>query len=231
MKGIRERIIDIRNSIETLKKEKSIERDIKIIAVSKTFPSDAIKEAYESGIKDIGENRYQEALKKIEELKELDINWHFIGTLQTNKIRKIMEKFSIIQSVSKIKHIDKIDEIAAEKGISYPFLIEINIGEEKSKSGFLNEQIDEVLDIISNKNNIILKGFMAIPPYSPEPENSRKYFIEMREIFERYRAFVSDNVSIEELSMGMSEDYLIAIEEGATMVRIGRGIFGERSYK
>jgi len=231
MKGIRERIKEIKDSIKSIKKKNSIERDIKIIAVSKTFPSQAIKEVYKEGIKDIGENRYQEAIKKIEELKDFDIYWHFIGTLQTNKIRKIMEKFSIIQSVSKIKHIEKIDEIAKEKEIVYPFLIEINIGEEKSKSGFLKNQIDDVLDIVSRKNNIILKGFMAIPPYNPNPENSRKYFIEMKDIFDRYRAYITDNISIEELSMGMSEDYLIAIEEGATMVRIGRGIFGERSYK
>ncbi len=229
MKGIKERIKKIKSNIESVKAEKGINREVKIIGVSKTFPAEAIKEAFEAGIRDIGENRYQEAIEKIKILEQLSINWHFIGTLQTNKIRKIMNSFSIIQSVSKVKHIEKIDEIAREKGIIYPFLIEINIGEEKSKSGFLKSQIDEILDIVSKKDNILLKGLMTIPPYSPNPEDSRKYFVEMREIFEKYRAYLSDNVSIEELSMGMTEDYLIAIEEGATMVRIGRGIFGERS--
>ncbi len=228
MKGIKERIEKIRENIRSVKEKRGIEHEIKIIAVSKTFPPEAIEEVYKAGIKEIGENRYQEAIKKINELKDFDINWHFIGTLQTNKIKKIMDSFSIIQSVSKTKHIEKIDDIAREKGIKFPFLLEINIGEEKSKSGFLKEQLDEIFDFISKKDNILMKGFMTIPPYDPNPQNSRKYFVQMREIYEKYKPFSSDNISVEELSMGMSEDYIVAVEEGATMVRIGRGIFGER---
>ncbi len=229
MNNIAENINFIKDKILSIKENYSVKNDITIVAVSKTFPPSFIKEALNSGINNIGENRYQEAKPKIKELIDLKIKWHFIGTLQTNKIRKIMELFHLIQSVSNIKHIDKIDAIAEEKRIVYPFFIEINIGGEKNKSGFLIDEIKDAIDKIKEKKNIVLKGLMCIPPYSENSENSRAYFGKMKNIFDELKKENNGtNILLEELSMGMSEDYEIAIQEGATMVRIGRAIFGKR---
>jgi pyridoxal phosphate enzyme (YggS family) len=229
MKYIENNLKNIKDRISLIRKEYSIEREITIVAVSKTFTPLHIKAVCESGIKNIGENRYQEAKPKIDELSGLGIIWHFIGTLQTNKIRKIMESFDLIQSVGEIKHIDKIDSIAKEKGVVYPVFIEINIGKEENKAGFPVDDIEYIINHIKEKQNIVLKGMMCIPPYSPNPEDSRKYFIKMKKIYDEAEKMNNGkNIRLEELSMGMSEDYLIAIEEGATMVRIGRGIFGKR---
>ncbi len=229
MKYIENNLKNIKERISLIKKENSIERDITIVAVSKTFTPLHIKTVFESGIKDIGENRYQEAKPKIDELNDLNINWHFIGTLQTNKIRKIMNSFSLIQSVSEIKHIDKIDSIAEEKKVVYPIFIEINIGEESNKSGFSIDETGKIIERIKERKNIVLKGVMCIPPYSSNPEDSRKYFQKMKKIYDELRENNNGkNIQTEELSMGMSDDFEIAVEEGATMVRIGRGIFGKR---
>lgn len=194
-------------------------KDTNLIAVSKTKPIEMIKEAYNLGIRDFGENKVQELLAKIDKLPK-DIKWHMIGHLQTNKVKDIVDKVYLIHSVDSIKLAKVIDKEANKKNIIPNILIEINIANEESKFGFKIEEIDNVIKEIKKLKNINIEGLMCIAPFTVNPEDNRKYFKQMNKLKEKY------NLNI--LSMGMSNDYKIAIEEKSNYVRIGTKIFGER---
>jgi PLP dependent protein len=199
-------------------------KNILLAAVTKTRTIEEIKEAIGSGIMIIAENKVQEAEKKYDELEDLfrrkEIEFHFIGHLQSNKIKKAVEMFDVIQTVDSLKLSEDIDKRAKEIGKTQRIFIEVNIGREHQKSGVMPEKINLLVDEIKKLKNIRLEGLMCIPPHSENKEDSRKYFSEMKKIF--------DQLHLRYLSMGMSNDYLIAIEEGSNMIRIGRGIFGDR---
>ncbi len=224
--------MSIKDNIERVKekikkaKEKSGKKDfIYLLGATKGVTVEKIKEAMDSGLKLFGENRIQEALPKIEKLKGEDINWHFIGHLQKNKAKDAIENFSLIQSIDSLGLAKRLQQIAQIEEKMVEILVEINIGGEATKYGVMVEELPQFIEEIAKFDNLKLKGIMAIPPYNPDPEKVRPYFKQMYEIYEKLSSIFS---SIEYLSMGMSEDYEVAIEEGSNMVRIGRAIFGER---
>lgn len=190
---------------------------IRLIAVTKTIPVEKIREAIACGISDVGENRLQEALPKREALKNSPLTWHFIGHLQTNKARKAVETFNWIQSVDRVQLAEKLNQVAANP---IPVLIEVKLHEEPNKSGVSESALPEFVEMFPRYERLQLRGLMAIPPFLENPEDVRPYFRNLRRLAERFR--------LSEISMGMSNDFEIAIEEGATMVRIGTALFGER---
>ncbi len=197
--------------------------EIKLMGATKTVPAERILEAAEAGLRLFGENRVQEGIKKMEELQGIDLEFHFIGVLQSNKVRKAVEHFSAIHSVSSLRLARKIDRVAGEKGLEYPVFFELNLSEEESKSGFPLEEFFASLEEISSLKNLKPMGLMTIPPLGVDP---RPYFARLREILEKIKGDFGPQ--FKELSMGMSDDFEIAVEEGATIVRVGRAIFGER---
>ncbi len=235
---IREKILDnIKNVKERIKRacERSgrNENEIKIVAVSKTFSSDFIKFAYEGGIRDFGENYVQEALKKINELKELKITWHFIGHLQRNKAKFIPGNFDYLHSLDSIELLKELEKrcSAAQKEIKA--LVQINIGKEQTKSGIMPENVFEFFEkaLEFEPKYVKICGLMIIPPPPKDKEDSRKYFRELMKIKEECaRKGIPENM-LAEISAGMSDDFEVAIEEGATIVRLGRAIFFERERK
>jgi pyridoxal phosphate enzyme (YggS family) len=190
---------------------------IRLIAVTKTVPPEDIREAAECGITHIGENRLQEALPKREALKDLNLTWHFIGHLQTNKAKKVVENFDWVQCVDRMELAAKLNQ-AAEKPL--PVLIEVKLHEEKNKSGIDATGLPDLVEQFGACERLQLRGLMAIPPPSENPEDARPYFRRLHELGHRFR--------LPELSMGMSHDFEVAIEEGATILRIGTALFGER---
>ncbi len=226
MNKICDKIKKIMENIEKAKLRGGFNHNVKLIAVSKTFPSERIREVYNCGIADFGENYAQEMLKKQEELKDLNIRWHFIGHLQKNKAKYIYNRIEYLHSLDSIELAEILNKKLKKDKIKLKVLIQINIGNEPTKYGILKEEIDEFIEQVKKYEFLLVKGFMCIPPIEENIENTRKYFKEMRKIFEKYK-----NDKITELSMGMSSDYEIAVEEGATMVRIGTLIFGRRDYK
>lgn len=200
--------------------------EIKVVAVSKTFPAEFIRWANEFGIKDFGENYVQEALKKMEELKDLNITWHFVGRIQTNKIKNIIANFDYVHSLSSEDQILEFEK--RWKGMRrLRAFLQINIGREKTKGGIYEEDVLEFLRRFHERNprSLELVGLMIIPPPVSDPEDSRVYFRRLREIRD---LLVRSGYLLPELSMGMSDDFEVAVEEGATILRIGRAIFGER---
>ncbi len=204
--------------------------DIIVLAASKTQPPEKLLEAYEAGIRYFGENRVQEGMKKINQLKDEmpETHWHLIGGLQTNKAKYAVRYFEMIHSLDRESLADEIDKRAEKIGKIQDVLIEVNIGEEKSKYGVKPEDVKSLFEYTLNKKNIRILGLMCIPPYFEDREKSRPYFARLREIKEEIEK--EFRYPLPHLSMGMSHDFEIAIEEGATIVRIGTAIFGERVY-
>jgi pyridoxal phosphate enzyme (YggS family) len=203
--------------------------EVSLLGATKGVDVETIKLANQFGLKIFGENRVQEFLPKFQELPYLE--WHFIGRLQTNKIKYIYDKVRLIHSIDSPQQIDELEKRCAKAGKTCSVLIEINIGGEESKGGINPEKVDHLIEKISNSSHVILKGFMTIPPIEDDDMKLRGYFRKMKEIFEKYKKLNYNNVNIEVLSMGMSGDFEVAIEEGATLVRIGTKIFGERPKK
>jgi pyridoxal phosphate enzyme (YggS family) len=199
--------------------------DIQIVGVCKGHSSDKIREAYECGIRIIGENKTQEADIHQADLSDLDIDWHFIGKLQKNKINRILNNFNFIQSVDGVKSIEHIHKRVLD---SRDVFIEINIGEEKTKSGFTENGLLKAINYIQKLNRVNIVGMMAIPPSVDDPEDVRPFFERIRNLKDEINSMNLKNFDIQHLSMGMSYDYDIAIEEGATMIRIGTALFGRR---
>ena len=201
--------------------------DITLVAVTKTISPERIKEAINSGITDFGENKVQELLSKYDEIKN-NVNWHMIGHLQTNKVKNIVEKIKMIHSVDSIRLVEEIDKRAKKIGNKIDILIEINIGYEASKYGILPEKLNHILEQTVIYTNVCIKGLMCIAPYVENPEQNRKYFENMYNMYIDMKSNPRHNMDVRFLSMGMSGDYEIAIEEGANIVRIGSSLFGNR---
>lgn len=227
---ILENIEKVRNNInEACKKSGRNPEEVTLIAVSKTKPYTDIEEALPSGVLDYGENKVQELADKYEILPK-DIRWHMIGHLQRNKVKYLVGKVQLIHSVDSIRLANQIELEFAKKDEIANILIEVNMAEEESKFGVkANETIDLIIEI-SKLPHIRIKGLMTIAPFTENPESNRVYFSKMKKLSVDIREKNIDNVSMGVLSMGMTGDYQVAIEEGATMVRVGTGIFGERNY-
>ncbi len=200
--------------------------EVQILGVAKSQPSERIREAFECGVTMIGENKTQEAEIHQEELQDLGVSWHFIGKLQKNKINRILKHFDFIQSVDGVKSLEHIHKRVAE-GIEV--FIEINIGDEKNKSGFTVDGLRKAINYIKLLDRVKVTGLMAIPPYSDDPEDVRPYFRKVRDLKDELNGLKLPNFDIHHLSMGMSGDYEVAVEEGATMIRIGTSLFGRRN--
>ena len=203
--------------------------DITLISVTKTHGAELINEAIDAGAKDIGENKAQELCNKYDDVKP--VRWHFIGHLQTNKVKTIVDKVVMIHSVDSDKLASEIDKRAKSSGVVMDILVEINIGMEDSKSGATEEEARDLIKKIRDEyQNLRVRGLMCVPPITDNPENSRRYFRKLKDIFESIKELLEDE-SFDTLSMGMSGDYEVAIEEGATVVRVGTAIFGAREYR
>ncbi|MBO4389678.1 MAG: YggS family pyridoxal phosphate-dependent enzyme [Lachnospiraceae bacterium] len=209
--------------------------EVTLIAVSKTNPAAAVIDAVENGDQLVfGENKVQELCEKIDEvaaaLPEAQIRWHMIGHLQRNKVKYLMGRVELIHSVDSLRLAEEIDKESAKAGVITPILLEVNMAEEESKFGLKAEEVEPLLMQLSSFKHIQVKGLMTIAPYVSDPEENRPVFRAMRELFIDMNAKNMDNISMNILSMGMTGDYQVAVEEGATMVRVGTGIFGARNY-
>ncbi len=203
--------------------------DIKLIAVTKTVDVERIKSAYQYGILDMGENRVQELLEKYDKLAT-ECRWHLIGHLQTNKVKYIIDKVDMIHSVDSIQLAKEIDARAAKFGIKMNILMQVNVSGEQSKFGISPQEVNDFIKIISEYGNISLRGLMTIAPYAENTEAIRDVFKKLYGIYIDIKQKKLDNVTMDYLSMGMSNDFEVAIEEGANIVRIGTDIFGKRDY-
>ena len=204
--------------------------DVTLIAVSKTKPVEMLQTVYDLGPRDFGENKVQEMCGKMEVLPK-DIRWHMIGHLQRNKVKYIVGKVELIHSVDTYRLAEEINIQAKKQNVIVPILVEVNIAHEESKFGISAEDAILLVEEISKLENIRIKGLMTIAPYVENPEDNRLYFRKIKQLSVDITNKNIDNVFMEILSMGMTGDYMVAIEEGATMVRVGTGIFGERNYK
>ena len=203
--------------------------EVTLIAVSKTKPVSMLEEVYGAGIRDFGENKVQELTEKYETMAK-DIRWHMIGHLQRNKVKYIVDKVQLIHSVDSVRLAQAIEQEAAKKDVIVDILIEVNVAEEESKFGLKLEEVIAMVEEISKYSHLRIKGLMTIAPYVQNAEENRSVFARLRKLSVDIDAKNIDNVSVEILSMGMTNDYEVAIEEGATIVRVGTGIFGERNY-
>jgi pyridoxal phosphate enzyme (YggS family) len=203
---------------------------IRLVAVSKTVDSDRIREALAAGVDSLGENYVQEAQKKIEELGH-GAAWHFIGHLQTNKAKAAARLFDWFHSVDSLRLAEELNRVAAQQNKVLPVLLQINLGQEPTKFGALQDDTFQLLEQMGSLPGISVKGLMTLPPFFDDPEKSRPYFRALRELAEAASRRKIAGVSLEELSMGMSGDFETAIEEGATLVRVGTAIFGARPGK
>ena len=204
-------------------------RSVTLICVTKTKPLEMLQEAYEKGQRDFGENKVQEICRKKPEL-EPDIRWHMIGHLQRNKVRQLMGQTVMIHSVDSLRLAETISAEAEKAGLVMPVLIEVNAAQEESKFGVSIEETEELVRAISALRGVHIEGLMTIAPYTDDPESNRVYFARLRELAVDIGQKCIDNVSMGVLSMGMTGDFEVAIEEGATHIRVGTGIFGERIY-
>lgn len=200
---------------------------ITLVAVSKTQSADMIREAYDAGQRDFGENYVQEAKEKIESLSDLSIRWHFIGHLQSNKARFVAPDYHIVHSVDTPKLAAALGKRAVDSGRVLPVLVEVNVSGEESKSGISPEAIRELVEVVAVTEGLSLRGLMTMPPFLPA-EQVRPYFIALRNLRDRLISTQPDGASLDDLSMGMSGDFEVAIEEGSTYVRVGTSIFGSR---
>ena len=198
--------------------------DVKLVAVSKTHPVETVREAVEAGQILFGENKVQEAEPKIAELRSTDVEWHLIGHLQSNKVRKAVQLFDVIQSLHSVALAQRLERICGEEGrAELTVLLQVDLAEEQTKSGVPEIELSDLIAYLNTCEKLKLKGLMTLPPYFDDPEATRPYFKRLREIRDRA-------VPGGELSMGMRHDFEVAIEEGATIVRVGTAIFGERDY-
>lgn len=203
--------------------------EVTLIAVSKTKPVSMLQEIYDHGCRDFGENKVQELVEKYEVLPK-DIRWHLIGHLQRNKVKYVVDKAALIHSVDSFKLAEEISKEALKKNVEVDILIEVNVAEEESKFGAKAEDTVELVSQVAKLPGIHIKGLMTIAPYVENPEDNRQYFAQLRQLSVDISAKNIDNVTMNVLSMGMTGDYETAVSEGATLVRVGTGIFGERHY-
>ncbi len=230
MSSIKENIENINAKIEAACQRSGRKREeVLFLVVSKTIDVPRIKEAVACGMTSLGENKVQEIMDKYEPMGE-GIKWHLIGHLQTNKVKYIIDKVELIHSVESIKLAEEISKRAVAKGVTANILLEVNVAGEESKFGIKPEECEQMVREISVMPNIVIKGLMTVAPAVENEEENRKYFRQMKQLLVDINSKKIDNVNMTELSMGMTGDYEVAIEEGATIVRIGTGVFGARYY-
>jgi PLP dependent protein len=228
--SIASNLADIRARISSA--ARSAGRDpssVRLIAVSKTFPLDAVREAYDAGQREFGENRVQEGLQKIERSADLSIRWHLLGHLQTNKARKAASAFAMIQSVDGVEVLQKLDRGAEETGSAPELLIQVDLAGEATKFGVPPAEVPRLLEAAAACRAARVVGLMTLPPLPETPEDARRWFRQLRELRDGWLASGVTPALLRELSMGMSGDFDVAIQEGATMVRVGTAIFGSRT--
>jgi len=203
--------------------------EVTLIAVSKTKPVETLQEAYDLGVRIFGENKVQELTAKYEALPK-DIHWHMIGHLQTNKVKYIIDKAELIHSVDSLKLAETIEKEAAKHDLIADILVEVNVAEEESKFGMKMEEVIPFVEKVSAFPHVRVRGLMTIAPFVEDPEENRSIFADLHKLYIDIKKKNHDNDTVSVLSMGMTNDYEVAIEEGATMVRVGTGIFGVRNY-
>lgn len=229
-KMIKDNLLEVQENIKrACEKSGRKKADVELIAVSKTKPVSALMEAYESGCRVFGENKVQELVDKYEIMPK-DIKWHMIGHLQRNKVKYIVDKAALIHSVDSLKLAEEISKEALKKQVQVSILIEVNVAGEDTKFGVKPEEVEALVCKIAALPGIAIKGLMTIAPYVDDPEENRQYFGQLKQLSVDINQKNIDNVNMSVLSMGMTGDYTVAIEEGATFIRVGTGIFGERKY-
>ncbi len=221
----------LKNVENSAKKVNKTLDDITVIAVSKTVSYDKAIEAFDAGIQNLGENKVQELVNKFEQNSDKEINWHFIGHLQKNKVKYIIDKAKLIHSLESMSLAQEIDKRSKQHDIVSQVLVEMNIGEEESKFGLKKDELLPFLKEIENLENIKIVGLMTVAPFEENKEDVRWVFKEMKSLYDKVAGMNFNNVEMKFLSMGMTNDYDVAIEEGANIVRIGTAIFGSRIYK
>lgn len=227
---ITENLEQVRKNIEEACR--AVNRDpgeVTLISVSKTKPVSMLQEAYDAGSRDFGENKVQEIMDKYPQLPS-DIRWHMIGHLQRNKVKYIVDKVALIHSVDSLRLAETIENEAAKHNVTVPILIEVNVAQEESKFGLKTEEVLSLVESVAALPHINIKGLMTIAPYVEDPEENRGIFLQLKKLSVDIAAKNINNVNMSVLSMGMTGDYQVAVQEGATMVRVGTGIFGERDY-
>ena len=228
---IKEQLETVESNIcRACSKSKRNREEVTLIAVSKTKPVEDLKEAYACGIRDFGENKVQEIMDKYPQMPA-DVNWHMIGHLQRNKVKYIVDKTAMIHSVDSLRLAETIQNEASKHQVSVPILLEVNVAEEDSKFGLSVKDTLPLAEQISTFPNLQIKGLMTIAPFVENPEENRWVFRELKKLSVDISEKNIDNVDMCVLSMGMTGDYEVAIEEGSTMVRVGTGIFGSRNYQ
>lgn len=225
---IKQQLEDVRERMKQacLRSGRNIE-DVTLVAVSKTKPASMVQEAYEEGVRDFGENKVQEIQEKYPALPE-DIRWHMIGHLQRNKVKQVIDKAVLIHSVDSVRLAEQIEEEAGKRDLRADILLEINVAEEESKFGFRLEEAEAAIMKIKDFPHVHICGLMTIAPFVENPEENRKIFRKLYDFYVDMKSKNIDNVTMGVLSMGMTGDYEVAIEEGATIIRVGTGIFGTR---
>lgn len=230
MGSIRENI----DAVNRIKGEAAVKsgrkaEDVLLCAVTKTRTADEINEAIDAGITDIGENKVQEIMDKFDSVKP--VRWHLIGHLQTNKVKYIIDKVSMIHSVDSLHLAQEIDKRAVQHGITMDILIQVNSAQEESKFGISTDETEGMIkDILDKCPNIRIRGLMCIAPFAENPEDVRVYFAQVKKLYDEYSSIEHKNLDFKYLSMGMSHDYEVAILEGSNLIRVGTAIFGERDY-
>lgn len=228
MSSIADRLAQVRGKVEeATRRSGRREGAVSLLVVSKTWPTDTVREVVDAGQLFFGENKLQEGEVKIPALPR-NLEWHFIGTLQRNKVRKTLPLFSVVHSISSMKLARFTDRVAGELELKPKIFLELNLAGEESKHGFAKDELLASLDEICTFQNVNIQGLMCIPPKVDSPEEARPWFAQLREFQEELR--VRSSLSLPEISMGMSGDYEVAIEEGSTIVRVGSAIFGPRQY-
>ena len=218
-----------RKIMEACDKAGRAREEITLIAVSKTKPVPMLQEIYDLGVRDFGENKVQELTDKEPQLPA-DLRWHMIGHLQRNKVKQVIDKAALIHSVDSVRLAKAIEAEAAKKDIVVQILLEVNVAEEDSKFGLKVDEVLPATEEIATMPHVRIKGLMTIAPFVENPEENRTVFAQLQKLSVDIAEKNIDNVSVDILSMGMTNDYQVAIEEGATMIRVGTGIFGEREY-
>ncbi len=201
---------------------------VRLVAVSKTFPADAVRQAYDAGQREFGENRVQEALEKSRATAELAIHWHLLGHLQTNKVRKAVGPFSLIHGIDSLELLQRVEAVARESGMRRDVLLQVDLAGEATKFGLSPDEVPRVLDAAERYEAARVVGLMLLPPAAASPEDARPWFARLRQLRDTWLDAGAPPSMLRELSMGMSGDFEVAVEEGATIVRVGTAIFGRR---
>jgi len=229
---IRDRLARVRDRIANAARR--VRRDpasVRLVAVSKTFPVQDIRAAFEEGQRDFGENKVQEALQKIEATRDLDLTWHLVGHLQSNKAKKAASLFDVVHSIDGVDLLTRLDDAASNAGRRPQLLVQVDLAREATKHGARSEELAGIFDAARQLKAVRVAGLMLLPPATVDPDGARQYFTALHKLRDDLAGQGVEQEMLRELSMGMSHDFEVAVEEGATIVRVGSAIFGERHYE